>query len=191
VFQIWFQYQHNGRQIKRTAGTRNWETAARAARKLEHELHLSVGDEVPPAKPLAVTVESAVQQDLKLRQSEGLKPSTIRKIKAMMRKLRSGAEHQNILFLKNLTPLSLLQWRSEWPFLANSYSLKVHNAIPKAFFKWALDMELIPRDPYVRLKAIAVDHRQTMPFSEGKMEQRLKNATARPRHSSSYNAGRD
>jgi hypothetical protein len=105
---IWLQWNENGNQFKKSAKTRSWEIATKAARKLEEELELTVNGVEPLKKPDHITTQSAVDLYLSDMRQRSLAKPTVDKARRMIIRLRDYASARGIILLKDVTPRSLI-----------------------------------------------------------------------------------
>jgi hypothetical protein len=83
---LWLQWNKNKKQFKRSAKTRSWDIATKAARKLEEALELEAIGEEPIKKPDHITIESAADLYLSDQAQRGIKdPSKTRRMLARLR----------------------------------------------------------------------------------------------------------
>jgi integrase/recombinase XerD len=80
---------------------------------------------------------------------------------------------RGVIFLQDVRPTLLIQWRNTWTFRAKTYSFRVHQGVVKTFFKWCLNSDLIQTNPAERLPKVTVDHDQKQPFSPEEMDKIL------------------
>jgi integrase len=157
--------------------TRSWKTAAEKTRKMQDELDALERGEIPAKKSEQVTLEVAAQTYLRhfADAKKKRKPSSLVKPKRMLRLLQEYCDKQNppIIMLNSITPMLLENWRSGWTYKADSSSPRIHDAVARAFFKWALTMELIPRDPYSKLDRYERCDPQTLPLTPEEMKRIL------------------
>ena len=134
---LWLQWNENGYQFKRSAKTRSWDIATKAARRLEEDLELAANGIEPPKKADHITIDSAVDLYLSDMTQRALAKPTIDKARRMLTRLRDYANARGIILLKDVTARLLTEWRSTWTFKAKSSSPAVHWAVSKTFSKWA------------------------------------------------------
>jgi integrase/recombinase XerD len=174
----WAQYQFQGRQVQVSLKTRSWKTADRKTRKMQDELDaLERGETASFRKTDPVTLEAAVQTYIRhlADAKKKRKASSLAKPRRMLCLLQEYCDKQNppAIMLNSITPLLLENWRSRWTFKADSSSPRIHDAVARAFFKWALAMELIPRDPYSKLDRFDKCDPQTLPLTPEEMKRIL------------------
>jgi hypothetical protein len=97
--------------------------------------------------------------------------------------LRDGSKRQKSVLLwatgkkfsrlDQVTAAALDTWRNTWVFSDEGHSLKTHNAVLKAFFKWATRFKYLDRDPFDKLDKIEVTEGEpTLPLTMEEYESR-------------------
>jgi site-specific recombinase XerD len=157
---LWLRW---GKHDKKSARTRSWDIATKAARKFEQELELKANGIEPPKKPDYITIESAADLYLGDMAQRGIKD--LSKARRMLSRLQDYANGKNIILLKDVTARLLTEWRSGWTFKKGSDSPAVHWSVVKTFFKWAFSTDLIPADPSAKLKSLPSGRHQVLPLS--------------------------
>ena len=143
---LWLRW---GKNSKRSAGTRTWEIATKAARKLEEELEReALGIELP-RKPDHVTVDAALDLYLVDRRQRGIRDSS--KAQRLLGRLRDYAYARNVILLKDVTARMLTEWRATWRFNRDLSGPAVAWSIVRTFFRWADALDLIPSDVSAKL----------------------------------------
>ena len=157
---LWLRWGKNGRK---SAKTRSWETANKKARHLEQELDLKEMGFEPPKKSEPTTIESAADLYLKDLAQRGIQDPS--KARRMLIRLREYANARNIILLKDVTARLLTEWRSGWTFKKDSDSPAVHWSVVSTFFKWAFETDLIDANPAAKLKSLPSGRNQVLPLS--------------------------
>ena len=169
-----------------TARTRSWEKAEALAveerslydpaeilkRKLEAQVKVAEG-----RKPGSeITVEAAL--DLWLGGQKDQSASTAKTYRNIKRKISSWAATQGVTLLREVTAAQLDTWRSDWSLKAtrveDRMGLRTQGQFQmhlKAFFRWAYEMEYIPRDPAKGLKSIKCQDQVTIPLTNQQFEE--------------------
>jgi hypothetical protein len=129
---LWLEWNENGIQFRKSAKTRTWEIANKAARKLEEELDLKALGIEPPKKADHISIQSATDLYLKDMAQRGIKDPS--KARRMLFLLRDYANGKNVILLKDVTARLLTEWRSGWTFRKDSDSPAVHWSVVKTFF---------------------------------------------------------
>jgi integrase len=156
---LWFQ-----RDRKRwSAKTNDWDVAMRKAAELSQTVKEPSGD---------ITVEKAVELYL-LHRSKKLRDanSAPYKDRYMLRNgskkqmsLQQWANQEKFTRLNEITPLTLDQWRNDWVFRDKSFSMRVHNSMVKAFFRWCVRFDYLARNPMDKLDPLHVVEVPTLPL---------------------------
>jgi integrase/recombinase XerD len=167
---LWLQWGKNG---KKSAKTRSWDIAIKAARKLEEELELAANGIEPIKKADHITIEAAVDLYLRDMTQRALAKPTIDKARRMLTRLRDYANGHGIILLKDVTARLLTEWRSTWTFKPKSSSPAVHWAVSKTFSKWAFRTDLIEADPSAKLKSLPSERNQVQPLTLEEMQRLL------------------
>jgi site-specific recombinase XerD len=160
-----------GKTGKRSAKTRSWDVATKAAPKLEQELELQTLGIEPPKKPDHISIESAVDLYLRDMAQRGIKDPS--KARRMLIRLRDYANAHNVILLKDVTARLLTEWRSGWTFKKDSDSPAVHWSVVTTFFKWAFSTDLIDADPSAKLKSLPSGRHQVLPLPREEFERIL------------------
>jgi hypothetical protein len=164
----WLRWGKNG---KKSAKTRSWEVANRAARKLEEELELKAMGLEPTKKADHISIESAVDLYLKDMKQRGIRDPS--KARRMLGRLREYANAKNVILLKDVSARLLMEWRNGWAFKINSDSPAVHWSVVKTFFKWAFSTDLIATNPSAKLMSLPSGRNQVLPLSRDEFDRIL------------------
>ena len=167
---LWLRWGKHG---KKSAGTRSWDIATKAARKMEQDLELEALGIEPIKKVDHITIESAADLYLGDMAQRGIKDPS--KARRMLARLRDYANARQVTLLKDVSARLLTEWRSKWTFKVKSGSPAVHWSVVKTFFKWAFSTDLVPADPSAKLKPLPGGQNQVLPLTQGEMD-RLINA---------------
>lgn len=167
---LWLRWGRNG---KKSAKTRSWDIATKAARKLEEELELEALGIEPVKKVEHITIESAADLYLGDMAQRGIKDPS--KARRMLARLRDYANARKVILLKDVSARLLIEWRNKWTFKAKSGSPAVHWSVMKTFFRWAFATDLIAADPSAKLKSLPSERNQVLPLTQDEMD-RLINA---------------
>jgi len=193
-------YIYEGGKVRyKTAGTRSWEKAEALAveeralrdpaellrrRLAAKEAEMQAAEEaasleaVAAADAAAITVEGAL--DLWLKGQKDHSESTAKTYRIVRGKISRWAGQQNITLLRSVTPAALDRWRSEWcpeaPQKDDRMGTRTQDQFQmrlKAFFRWAYNMEHIPKDPSKAMKPFRCKDEQTLPLTPEQFEQVL------------------
>jgi site-specific recombinase XerD len=165
---LWLRW---GRCHKRSAGTRSWEIATKAARKLEEELERKALGIEPPKQPASVTIDEALDLYLVDRAQRRIKDSS--KARRLLGRLRDYAYTRNAVLLKDVSARMLTEWRASWTFNQDSGGPAVAWSVVKTFFRWAHAIDLIPSDISAKLTPLPIVRKQVQPLTRDEMERLL------------------
>jgi hypothetical protein len=129
---LWLRW---GKSHRRSAKTRSWEIANKAARKLEEEFDRKASGIETPKPPDHVTIDTALELYLLDRSQREIKDST--KVQRLLGRLRNYAYSRNAVLLKDVSARMLTEWRATWTFRKDSSGPSVAWSIVKTFFRWA------------------------------------------------------
>jgi site-specific recombinase XerD len=165
---LWLRWS---KSRKRSARTRSWEIANKAARKLEEELEREALGIEAPKPPDHVTIDSAMELYLVDRSQRGIKDST--KAQRLLGRLRDYAYSRNVILLKDVTARMLTEWRATWTFNKDSGGPAVAWSVVKTFFRWAHSIDLIPSDASSKLTSLPIVRKQVQPLTPDEMARLL------------------
>jgi integrase/recombinase XerD len=165
---LWLRW---GKSKKRSAGTRTWEIATKAARKLEEELEREALGIATPKLADRVTIDTALELYLVDRSQRGIKDSS--KAQRLLGRLRDYAYARNVIPLPEVTARMLTEWRATWTFRKDSSGPAVAWSIVKTFFRWAHSIDLIPSDVSAKLPSLPIVRKQVQPLTQDEMERLL------------------
>jgi len=117
---LWLRWGKDG---KKSAKTRSWDIATKAARKLEEALELAANGIEPPKKADHITIESAADLYLGDMALRGIKD--LSKARRMHSRFQDYANGKNVILLKDVTARQLTEWRSGWTFKKGSGSTAI------------------------------------------------------------------
>jgi hypothetical protein len=167
---LWLRW---GKSHKRSAKTRTWELATKAARKLEEELEREALGIEQPKKPDHVTIDEALELYLVDRAQRGIKDSS--KAQRLLGRLRDYAYARNSIHLKDVSARMLTAWRATWTFNKDSGGPAVAWSVVKTFIRWAHSIDLIPSDVSSKLTSLPIVRKQVQPLTLDEMERLLRN----------------
>lgn len=162
---IWIDGSLEGREIRESLKTSNWERAQEKAR--EWETNPDAGPN--PEPPLSVT--DAFQQFIEDAEARNLSPATIYKYRLLFRDLKVFTEGAGLRFLEELDLAAVRKFRAGWPD-ANLSALKKLERL-RAFFRFAHEAGWIADNPAKRIKNPKVTDSPTMPYTREQMVQIL------------------
>ncbi len=161
---LWLRW---GKCHKRSAWTRSWEIANKAARKFEEELEREALGIETPKPPDHVTIDTALELYLLDRSQRGIKDSS--KAQRLLGRLRDYAYSKNAVLLKDVSARMLTEWRAGWTFNKDSGGPAVAWSVVKTFFRWAHSLDLIPSDVAAKLKSLPIVRKQVQPLTRDEM----------------------
>ena len=165
---LWLRW---GKSHKRSARTRTWEIASKAARKLEEELEREALGLEPPKKPELVTIDEALELYLVDRAQRGIKDSS--KAKRLLGRLRDYAYARNAIHLQDVSARLLTEWRATWTFRKDSGGPAVAWSIVKTFFRWAHSIDLVSSNVSAKLQSLPIVRKQVQPLTKDEMARLL------------------
>jgi site-specific recombinase XerD len=174
----------DGKVTYRSAKTRSWEQAERAA-QAERDSHdpvklrlkeIADAESVKIAK--ATKVVDALDRWLKGHKNQPI--STAKVYRGIAAKIARWAASKDVKYLKDVTPILLDEWRGEWSPDAEQIDNRLnatsqHQLLSKlrAFFGWASGLGLVAQDPARALKSIKPGGGQTWPLTQQQYEELL------------------
>jgi integrase/recombinase XerD len=162
----WIQGVLNGKRIRTSAWTTDWDTAETKAREMEHPfqpakspIHQPVVNEIDTA-PQRITIKEAVEAFLEDEEGRQLRKGTTGQSKTLLQQqLIPWAFQQNLKYLDELTVSVLTRFRAFWSKdLANSQNTarRKHERLC-GFFHFCIRSEWINKNPARLLKPIRVN----------------------------------
>lgn len=162
---LWLRW---GKCHKRSARTRSWEIATKAARKFEEKLELEALGIESPKPPDHVTIDIALELYMLDRLQRGIKDSS--KAQRLLGRLRDYAYSRNVILLKDVSARMLTEWRATWTFNKDSSGPAVAWSVVRTFFRWAHSIDLIPSDVSAKLTSLPIVRKQVQPLTRDEME---------------------
>lgn len=98
----------------------------------------------------------------------GLREPTVRKYKHLFRKLNDHFNNKGFVFLNQITPDDLREFRNTWKMSPRTAGK--HIECMKTFFKFALDFEWIRTNPAKPMAMPKLEDSDAVPFSEDQVE---------------------
>jgi site-specific recombinase XerD len=151
---VWVSWNKDGKQVQKSAKTRDWRLAAEYAHQRQTQLNdaaLSKAAEPGAAK----TVEQALNLFLDSKRSEGLSPDTVYRHEHVAKLLLDYCNLEGVLFVKDITLMVLTAWQAGWtiqaPQVRRSRQEKVKN-----FFKYCFAAGMISTNPCGGWKGVKV-----------------------------------
>ncbi len=158
-----------GKFCRRQTGRTDWEEARAVAAVWEAA---GWDGEVPQESPVIerpakTTIEQAVSAFLAER-SEISAPSTLRKNRFLLNKLKMYGDLRGYLLMEQLTPMDVREFRASWK--VSPLTASKNMTIVKSFFEFAVSNEWIARNPARLVKEVrgkATDNaKERIPFSD-------------------------
>jgi integrase/recombinase XerD len=152
---------------------RTWGEAQRKAAELAKRIESG-----EPTGPHHHALDAAIRNYLSYvgdprQYGQELSRSAFGKHRRMTSLLFDFCKGKGILSIQEITPKVISEWRGTWKFKVDSSSMRVHDAIARAFFKWALSMRIVDCDPYDRLPRYSAKDPQTLPLTENELRRLL------------------
>lgn len=160
---VWVQGSLRGEGVRRALGLRSWSAATDLVRDWEAAGEIGVAK-----RPDIPTIEAAIElfiQDLRGQQLSG---ETIRKYENLLaRRLKPWCEGRGLRYLKQIAVDEMRQFRATWTD-GSSYAAKNLERL-RAFFRFCMQDDWLPKNPARGLKAPRVTSKPTLPFSSEEM----------------------
>jgi integrase/recombinase XerD len=165
---VWVDGFLNGREIRETLHTQNWEKAK------DQVLELDRGER--SADEGKIRIKQATEDFVTDAEDRKLKENTVYKYRLLFRQLNAFAETQGLRYLKDLDVAMLRKFRASWKD-HNLAALKKLERL-RSFFRFAMDNEWIGKNPAKKLGKPEIEDRPTLPFSHDEMTRILVAAEA-------------
>jgi integrase/recombinase XerD len=166
---VWFQGMVEGRRVRESLDTRNWEVAAKKV------LSWEAGKE----KEERITIGEAVRRFLDDCVARSLKNASIKKYRVILEKLKDFSARRNLTYVQELDGERVRKFREEWN-LAPISAMKSLERV-KVFFRAAQNWGWILKNPTVGIKNPQVRQCPTLSFSEEELE-RIRGACNTEKH---------
>jgi site-specific recombinase XerD len=160
----------SGKRIQKPVGTRDWQVAQMRARQLEAD---GISASIVPQ-----TIEQASKKFLEDATARGLRESSLKKYRQVLKQLLAFAEHHGFAFLSQLTVDELRRFRAGWNNRNLSAQKKLENL--RAFFRFCHDSEWIKTNPAKLIKAPKTVGPQVLPFTDAEMDKILAASDSHP-----------
>lgn len=154
----------DGRSIRTSAQTRSWEKAEIKMRAME-----DAADPHKPAVKSRVTIDDAIQSFRDDERSRHLSKDSQKKSEFFFGKqLKDWARDHGFVFLDQLTPPALTQFRAQWGN-GSTTTRRKHERLA-AFFWFCVRMDWIDRNPALLMKRVKVQSKPTDYFPKNEFE---------------------
>ena len=157
------RWSQDGKQYRRSAGTRSWEQAETERRKLEEQFAAG-------GKPTNVpdegrkTIVRALELFLSEKKTEGIEGSVLKKYERELGRLKDFSEARSRFFPSDIDKELLTEYRATWNALYPSSATRQQvQARVRRFLRFCHEAGWIERLP--KLSPIKVDSLPTMPLS--------------------------
>ncbi len=177
--------REGGKTTYVSAKTRSWEQAEKVAQaerdkrdpvkiELQKIAEKEAAKDAVELKPLGEALEQWITG------MKGPGETSINIYRGTVRKIQRWAARVGVVYVSDVTPALLDQWRGSWASDAgereNRLSRTTQGALLtriKAFFRWATAMEYTKRNPTLMLKAITPDESKTWPLTPKQFDELL------------------
>jgi integrase/recombinase XerD len=154
----------DGRSIRQSGNTRNWDKAEAKARALE----VAANPQAPATIP-RVTIADAIQCFREDEDSRHLSEATRRKSAYFFEKqLKNWAGKQGFVLLDQLTAAELTKFRAQWGNGPQTTRRKHERLI--AFFWFCIRMDWVEKNPAILMKRVKVEPTPTDYFTREEFE---------------------
>jgi integrase/recombinase XerD len=174
------RYSHDGRQIRRSAGTRFWQQAEDVRRKLESSFIIAASPTsqgVAGAREQALgssptTISKTVDLFIKDKRGQNVTEGLLKKYDRELGRFVAFMEQRTKFFPHEIAVADLTEFRHEWveQYPSSSTRAKVQERL-KAFLTYAYHSKLIDRVP--PLSSIKVVEAPTLPLDDEEYKQLL------------------
>ena len=144
----------NGRRIKKSLKTRNWERAQRLVQEMEAAGH----------EPNKITVKSACDSFIRDAETRELKPATIAKYKLLFTRFQNWAESEGLQYLNQFDLEALRRFRGTWKY--RNFALRNQTERLRSLFSYAHNTGWVPVNVARQLKSPTTHVPEVIPFTE-------------------------
>ena len=161
-----FRWSRNGKQFRRTAGTRSWTEAEQAKRDLEDQL---AGRETrTDAKDLQAGIDVFLQD----KRVQGVSDGVVAKYTRELERLREYCAGKSVYTVQGLTRDLLTGFAATWPAMyESSQTRSMVRARCRSFLRYCYEAKWLERIP--PLPKVQVDELPTLPLSAEEYERLL------------------
>src|SRR5215472_4357175 len=158
---LWIYGELDGRKIRESLGTRDWERAKDIARGW-------IAERKPIREaPNGITIDDAAAKFIVDARARDLNETTVYKYRLLLRKLQDFADRRGVKFLDELSVDTLTEFRSDWK-LGPRAKLKMLERL-RAFLNFSVERKWIVENPAFKIKAPKATLAPTMPFTRQEM----------------------
>lgn len=161
-----FRWSRNGKQFRRTAGTRSWTEAEQAKRNLEDQL---AGRET---RADAKDLQAGIDVFLEDKRVQGITDGVIAKYTRELERLREYCEGKGVFTVQGLTRDLLSGFAATWPnTYESSQTRSMVRARCRSFLRYCYESQWLARIP--ALPNIQVEELPTLPLSADEYQRLL------------------
>jgi integrase/recombinase XerD len=161
----------NGKQYRRKAGSRSWEQAEEAKRRIEDEL----AGRTPVTPESRMVVAEAVKVFMQAKRNDGLEPPTIAKLQKTCYRIQEFCETAGVFTLEGVSLIHLTTW--PWERYSNTtHSLRTNQERVKSFFLHFHNAGVIAKNPTAAWKRIKGKTEQASGFTQKEYEEIMQTA---------------
>lgn len=163
------RWSADGKQFRRTAGTRSWENAEAEKKRLEAQL-----SGVPVTEPASPqTLYQAIAIFKADKSNQGIGRDVLAKYDRELGRLADFADTHGVLTVAGLNRELLIAYQSNWPGLyPSSNTRQMVQSRLKSFLRFCYDSQWLDRVP--RLSPIHADEVPTLPLTPAEYRKLLK-----------------
>jgi site-specific recombinase XerD len=163
-----FRWSQNGKQFRKTAGTRSWSEAEENKRRLED----SLAGRTPKQSGEGRSIESAIEVFIQDKTNQGVTDKVLGKYTLELRRFKEYCATKNVFTVQAINPELLTGYCATWTRLYPSSLTrsKVRERL-RSFFRYCFQAEWISRVP--SLSKIKVDEPPTLPLNTAEYKRLL------------------
>jgi integrase/recombinase XerD len=163
------RWTQNGKQYRQTAGTRSWEEAEDAKRRLEDELK---GRTPVTEQKDGQLIRAAVDTFIKDKRVQGVTPKVIGKYTLELGRFSDYCGHRGVLTVAGVTRELLTDYAGTWkPLYPSSTTRFQVRARCRSFLRYCFEAKWIERIP--SLPKVKAEEPPTMPLSAAEYDRLL------------------
>ena len=160
---IWYDWNIDGRRIRKPIGTRDWSRAQQMARDLE-----AVGRIENKVAPL---IKVACDQFLSDARVRGLREPSIYKYKLLFSRLQTFSDSKGLVFISDIDVTRASEFRSTWTNKGTAAQKKLEAF--RTFFKFCMGRKWVTDNPAAALKMGKNTEAPIEPFAHGEIDKML------------------
>jgi integrase/recombinase XerD len=140
---IWYDWNIDGRRIRRPIGTRDWQRAQQLAREMEAEGRVLDDKKAP-------LIENACEDFLADAKARGLREPSLYKYKLLLTQLKAFAKDKGLVFISNFDLDTTAKFRETWTNKGTAARKKLESL--RTFFRFCHDRNWVDSNPAAKLK---------------------------------------